>query len=119
MKILVTGSAGFIGFHLCSKLIKEKHSVLGIDNFNNYYDNSLKYDRIKKLISESKNIGVSFINQELDLKDNTKLNKFFKKYEPNYIVHLAAQAGVRYSITNPSIYLTSNLLGFGNILEIT
>ena len=117
MKILVTGAAGFIGFHMCSRLLKEKYSVLGIDNFNNYYDRSLKHNRIKELLTESENIGVSFTNHCIDLKEKSSLLDFFKKYKPDYVIHLAAQAGVRYSITNPSVYLTSNLLGFGNILE--
>ena len=67
MKILVTGAAGFIGFHLCSKLLKENYSVLGIDNFNNYYDKSLKHNRIKELFTESENIGASFANHCIDL----------------------------------------------------
>ena len=117
MKVLLTGSAGFIGFHLTKKLIEERIPVIGIDNFNNYYDNSLKYDRINKLFNLSKKFGTDFINHKIDIQDKESLEKIFIGTKPNYVIHLAAQAGVRYSLSNPSAYISSNIVGFANLLE--
>ena len=127
MTILVTGAAGFIGYHLCNKLLEQNKDVIGFDNLNNYYDVELKKDRLKQLnINASKNQGsFHFLKGDLTDKDNiTKLfnlasnPKFNKKVlEIKYVVHLAAQAGVRYSIENPAAYVQSNLLGFCNLIE--
>lgn len=111
MGVLITGSAGFIGFHL-AKIMSAKQKVLGIDNLNNYYSQKLKNDRIKLL---KKNKNFKFI--KLDISNFVKLDRIIKKNNITEIIHLAAQAGVRYSITNPRKYLTSNLVGYFNILE--
>ena len=125
MKILITGTAGFIGMHLALQLNKMGHEIVGLDNINSYYDTNLKYDRLKeqgflrvdiyynKLISGTK--GIQFI--ELDLQDAGNLQALFSKNAFDIIVNLAAQAGVRYSITNPKDYIDSNITGFFNILE--
>ena len=110
--ILVTGSAGFIGFHLSKRLLEEGFEVIGIDSMNEYYDVSLKDDRRRIL---SKYEDYSFY--KLDLIHRTGLSKIFKKHNFTHVVNLAAQAGVRYSITNPEAYMSSNLVAFLNILE--
>ena len=112
MKILVTGAAGFIGFNLSSRLLKEGHEVYGIDNLNDYYDVSLKK---KRLSIVEKQAGFKFILG--DLADREKIKNLFEAYSFDYVINLAAQAGVRYSIENPASYIDSNLVGFGNILE--
>ncbi len=114
MKVLVTGCAGFIGYHLVNRLILNKYNVVGIDNINNYYDIRLKKDRIKKLKENKK-----FTFYKVDLKNYKKLNQIIKNYRIKYIIHLAAQAGVRYSIENPKSYFDNNLMGFFNILELS
>ena len=114
--ILVTGGAGFIGFHLCKKLIESGYSVVGIDNLNSYYDVNLKKDRLNKLL-EVPNSKINFKFIKCDLENKDKLVSIFDEYSPNIVINLAAQAGVRYSLKNPSAYLNSNILGFGNILE--
>ena len=111
-KVLVTGAAGFIGFSLCKELSKKKYQCMGIDNFNNYYDLKLKLDR-KKLLK--KKYGVKIV--KLDLTNNKKLKYFFNHNKFDLVYHLAAQAGVRYSLKNPSSYIDSNLLGTFNLLE--
>jgi UDP-glucuronate 4-epimerase len=125
MKILVTGAAGFIGMHTSLKLISEGHQVIGIDNINAYYDTSLKYGRLKELgiikedILYNKQIDgkKNFSFLELDLTDAGGLMALFAKYQFEIVINLAAQAGVRYSITNPRDYIESNILGFFNLLE--
>ncbi len=117
MKVLVTGAAGFIGFHLSKKLIQRGDSVIGLDNLNSYYDKSLKTSRIDQLQIISKNNHNKFCLEEEDLQDSSCVKKLFTKYKPDAVVNLAAQAGVRYSIENPMAYIESNLVGFGNILE--
>lgn len=112
MKILVTGAAGFIGFNLSSRLLKDGHEVYGIDNLNDYYDVSLKK---KRLSIVEKQAGFKFILG--DLADREKIKNLFEAYSFDYVINLAAQAGVRYSIENPASYIDSNLVGFGNILE--
>ena len=117
MKILVTGSAGFIGFHLCKKLMENGNEVIGLDNFNSYYDVGLKKARLDELYKISKERNISFELIKEDLENKKAINESFKKYNPQRVVNLAAQAGVRYSIQNPSAYIQSNLVGFGNIIE--
>ena len=112
MKILITGSAGFIGSALCERFLKLDNTVLGLDNFNSYYEPTLKQDRIKKISVYSK-----FENMNLDISSRDQVSNIFKKFKPDIVLHMAAQAGVRYSIENPNSYIDSNLIGFGNILE--
>ena len=112
MKILVTGAAGFIGFHLCARYLKEGIEVIGIDNMNNYYSVQLKKDRLARLTSRT---GFSFY--QIDLSDKDKLENLFANENITHVVNLAAQAGVRYSIENPMAYVDSNIVGFANILE--
>ncbi len=115
--ILVTGVAGFIGFSLTKKLLLDGHNIVGIDNLNSYYDKSLKLSRLaelKKFIKKGLN---SFEFYEISIEDNKKINDLFNTYRFSKVIHLAAQAGVRYSISNPYAYFQSNLVGFGNILE--
>ena len=112
MKILITGSAGFIGFQLSLKLLQKGNTVIGVDNLNNYYDVSLKKNRNKILKKYTK-----YIFYKLDLKNKNQLNKVFKKHKIDCVINLAAQAGVRHSISNPEIYLTSNVIGYFNILN--
>ena len=112
MKILVSGSVGFIGYHACKLLLDNGHEVFGIDNLNDYYDINLKDHRLS-LLKNYKN----FIFYKIDIQDYSSLESLFKKHKFDYVLHLAAQAGVRYSIENPSIYIQSNISGFLNILE--
>lgn len=110
--VLITGSAGFIGFHLSKKLLAQGYQVVGLDNLNDYYDQRLKYDRLAILKSDQ---NFSFF--ETDLTNRKAINELFEKHRFPYVVNLAAQAGVRYSLVNPHAYLESNLHGFLNILE--
>lgn len=112
IRILITGAAGFIGFYLSSLLLDKNYEVIGIDNLNDYYDPKLKEDRLA-ILKQNNN----FIFYKVDLKEKMEVDKIFKTYRPDYVVNLAAQAGVRYSIKNPYAYLDSNLIGFMNILE--
>ena len=112
-KILITGAAGFIGYHLCKSLLEDGYEVLGIDNLNNYYDINLKRDRLKQLKHFK-----SFTFNKVDIADRESLTKSFQSFDPQKIVNLAAQAGVRYSIENPYHYMDSNLVGFLNIIEL-
>ena len=117
-RILVTGAAGFIGFHICKELIKAGNFVIGLDNLNNYYDVNLKKARLNELNKFHKNIKNShFIFIKSDLEDKRSLELIFKNNKPQKVINLAAQAGVRYSLRNPSTYITSNLVGFANLLE--
>jgi len=114
--IFITGAAGFIGFHLCKKLLNQGINVIGIDNLNDYYDVELKKKRLENLNEISlKNKNWKFIKADLINKDI--ILDIFKEYNPIKVVNLAAQAGVRYSLENPSAYINSNILGFANILE--
>ena len=117
MRILVTGSAGFIGFHLTKELLKRGIDVIGYDNLNEYYDPSLKAARLAELNKISSTRSIDFIFVKGDLENKELLRDTFKVYKPQKVVNLAAQAGVRYSIKNPSSYINSNLVGFGNILD--
>ena len=117
MQILITGSAGFIGFHLAMEFIKEGYDVIGIDNFNDYYSIDLKKARNDYLINFAKYHPGEFKNFKIDITDNISLRDLFESYEIKQVINLAAQAGVRYSIENPAKYIQSNIVGFGNILE--
>ena len=112
MKVLVTGAAGFIGMHVAKRLLERGDEVIGLDNLNDYYDPNLKSDR---LIELAKYTNFTFF--KVDIADATALNSLFARESPQRVINLAAQAGVRYSLTNPQPYLQSNLVGFGNILE--
>ena len=127
--ILVTGAAGFIGFHLCERLLKQGYRVVGLDNINNYYNVELKFGRLKELgidrseaeyfdtVVSSAVYGDQFQFIRLNLEDRDALPKLFKTYQFESVCNLAAQAGVRYSLENPEAYIDSNVSGFLNILE--
>lgn len=112
MHILVTGAAGFIGFHTCARFARLGHTVVGVDNFNDYYSPQLKRDRIQKIAALPE-----FTSYTLDLVDAEKLNALFAGERFTHVINLAAQAGVRYSLTNPQAYIQANIVGFANLLE--
>ncbi|MBL1140590.1 MAG: NAD-dependent epimerase [Proteobacteria bacterium] len=112
MKFLVTGAAGFIGFHTSRYLLNRGDTVIGIDNLNDYYDPSLKEARLSQLINQD-----NFKFHKEDIIDKEAIDNIFKSESPDYVIHLAAQAGVRYSLENPYAYIDSNVTGFMNILE--
>jgi len=112
MKILVTGAAGFIGFHTSKQLLELGYDVIGLDNLNNFYDINLKIDRLK-ILQKSK----SFTFHKNNLEDKGGIDRVFQENQPNRVIHLAAQAGVRYSIKHPEVYVQSNIIGTFNILE--
>jgi UDP-glucuronate 4-epimerase len=112
VKVLVTGSAGFIGSHVATKLLARGDSVVGIDNLNDYYDVALKQARLDRLVGETR-----FRNEKINIVDLSALRKVFERERPDRIVHLAAQAGVRYSLEHPQAYVDANITGFLNILE--
>ena len=112
MNILITGAAGFIGYSLAERLLTEGHLIYGIDNLNSYYDVSLKKDRLTRLY-----LSPNFTFQCLNIADRSEMAKLFQEHDFDCVVHLAAQAGVRYSLENPAAYIDSNLTGFANILE--
>ena len=128
MKILVTGAAGFIGYHLVKTLIKDNHEVIGLDNINDYYSTNLKFDRLKKL-GIYKNSAEDFLNLsnsklfqnfkfiKMNLEDRDNLPRLFKDQKFDVVCNLAAQAGVRFSLKKPETYVDSNIVGFLNILE--
>ena len=127
MKILVTGTAGFIGYHLCVKLLELGHEVIGYDNINDYYDVNLKYARLHELgineddVEDTKLVQSSTYPKhkfiKANLEDAQTLNNLFETEKFDAVCNLAAQAGVRYSIENPHAYISSNVVGFMNILE--
>jgi UDP-glucuronate 4-epimerase len=112
MSILVTGTAGFIGCETALKLLARDEDIIGVDNVNDYYDTQLKRDRIARLTPNA-----NYTHYEFCISDQQQLQRVFKNHKIDKVVHLAAQAGVRYSIENPQAYISSNLVGFGNILE--
>ncbi len=112
MKVLVTGTAGFIGNHLALRLLERGDEVIGVDNLNDYYDVNLKLARLDRIKNHS-----SYANIQADIADKEVLEKVFKQYKPQHVVNLAAQAGVGYSLENPHAYIDSNIVGFMNILE--
>ncbi|MGB2832886.1 MAG: NAD-dependent epimerase [Methylotenera sp.] len=115
MKVLVTGVAGFIGFHVSQALLARGDTVIGLDNLNDYYDVRLKEARLDNILSQVNAQNFHFIKQ--DVADMQALQNVFAEHQPQRVVHLAAQAGVRYSLQNPNAYVQSNLVGFANILE--
>ena len=119
MKILITGAAGFIGFHISKKLLEAGFEVIGLDNLNSYYDVKLKKARLKNLYLIKKSINSNFNFYKVNLESYKYLESIFKKHQPYTVIHLAAQAGVRYSIENPFAYIESNIVGFQNIIQLS
>lgn len=127
MKVFITGMAGFIGYHLAKRLMNDNYEIIGIDNINDYYSTQLKYDRLNKIGIDTENISYgkferSYLNSKikfikLDLGDKQNLLNLFSQEKFDFVVNLAAQAGVRYSLINPESYINSNIVGFLNILE--
>lgn len=117
MTILVTGAAGFIGYHLIERLLLQGKPVVGYDSLNHYYDPALKAARLARLHATAERTGSRFKFIQADLQDRAAVEAAFSTYQPKQVVNLAAQAGVRYSIENPSAYIQANLVGFGHILE--
>ena len=113
--VLVTGAAGFIGAAVCERLLARGERVVGIDNLNSYYDPALKQARLSRLEASAPTAAWRF--QRLELEDGSAIAELFARERPRLVIHLAAQAGVRYSLENPAVYLQSNLVGFGSILE--
>ena len=116
-KVIITGSAGFIGFHTALRFLKEGFEVQGIDNLNDYYDVSLKNYRLKQLEVSSLNKS-SWHFYKISIEDYKSLLKVFKEHKPHIVINLAAQAGVRYSLVDPNSYIQSNLVGFANIMDL-
>lgn len=112
MHILVTGAAGFIGYHLCDRLLAQGHTVVGLDNLNDYYDVQLKKDRLAQLEGRP---GFRFVLQ--DMAEREAMGALFAAEKFTHVINMAAQAGVRYSLINPMAYVDSNLVGFANLLE--
>ena len=112
MKTLITGAAGFIGMNCALRLLDRGDQVVGIDNLNDYYDVSLKKARLARLELHAK-----FSFCKIDISDRNAMADLFALYKPDRVIHLAAQAGVRYSLTNPHAYIDANLQGFMNVLE--
>ncbi len=115
VKVLLTGVAGFIGYHVALKLLARGDMVVGVDNLNNYYDVSLKQARLDSIATQTKAKNFSFV--KLDLAEQAATAKLFEIEKPDSVIHLAAQAGVRYSLENPHAYISSNIVAFTNILE--
>ncbi len=117
MNVLVTGAAGFIGARTCIKLIQENYNVMGIDNLNDYYDVQLKIHRLEEIKKINKFKKNNWQFEKASIEDEILIFELFEKFRPDVVIHLAAQAGVRYSLENPKSYIKSNLLGFFNIIE--
>lgn len=116
-KIILTGCAGFIGFHLCKKLLVNDYEIIGIDNLNSYYDINLKKARLEEIKNISKKKKLNWTFKLVDLTNKNDLDEIFDIYQPSLVIHLAAQAGVRFSISHPEEYINANLVGFFNIIE--
>ena len=116
MQVLVTGSAGFIGSALSIKFLNDGHNVIGIDNIDSYYSQDLKIDRLKNI--QKNKFNSNWLFTECDLNNKAKLENIFLENKPEVVINLAAQAGVRYSLENPSAYINSNILGFSNLIEL-
>ena len=116
MNYLVTGCAGFIGYHVAESILKKNKNskVIGLDNINDYYSVKLKKERIKIL-----NTNTKFKFYQIDLIKKKEIEKIYKKFKIHTVIHLAAQAGVRYSVINPSSYYESNIIGFTNIIDLS
>ena len=112
MKVLVTGAAGFIGSHVSQQLLDKGMQVVGLDNLNDYYSVQLKKDRLVNLLEHA-----AFEFVKIDVEDTSELSQLFEKHRFDKVIHLAAQAGVRYSLDNPMAYINANVVGFTNILE--
>ena len=112
MKVLLTGAAGFIGMHTTLKLLARGDEVLGVDSLNTYYDPALKQDRLTQLTTSD-----NFTFAQLDLSDALPTNALFEKFKPQRVIHLAAQPGVRYSLSHPQTCLQNNIMAFANVLE--
>ncbi len=119
MHVLITGSAGFIGFNLCKRLIQEEINISGLDNLNDYYSVSLKKARLNELNLLSIKSKSLYKFYKGDLEDQNTIEKIFQESNPDIVINLAAQAGVRYSLKNPLAYINSNIIGFTNLLEIS
>ena len=117
MNVLVTGAAGFIGFHVSKKLLERGDSVVGFDNMNDYYDPALKQARIDLLHQTAQQSAGQFDFIQANLADKTAVDQCFLQHQFDRVIHLAAQAGVRYSLENPMSYVESNIIGFTNIIE--
>lgn len=118
MKILVTGNAGFVGFHVCQKLLERGDIVVGLDNLNRYYDIDLKKSRLKILKKIAAKTKKKYFFFKIDISDREKIKKIFMKHKFDRVIHLAAQAGVRYSLENPEVYIKSNQVGFFNVIDL-
>ncbi|MCA0892695.1 NAD-dependent epimerase [Microbulbifer agarilyticus] len=118
MKYLITGNAGFIGFHVARTLMARGDEIVGIDNVNDYYETSLKEDRLRKLESTAQQHGAAYQFVRANIADRAALDRCFAEHEFDRVIHLAAQAGVRHSIEHPESYVESNLVGFANLLEV-
>ena len=116
--VLITGAAGFIGSFLVKKFLKSGYQVIGIDNINSYYDKNLKLKRLENIKEYSIKNNFRWLFHKINIEDKKNMSQIFLETKPQFVVNLAAQAGVRYSIVNPSSYVKSNLLGFSNILEL-
>jgi UDP-glucuronate 4-epimerase len=112
VSVLLTGAAGFIGFHVAQRLLADGQRVVGVDNLSDYYDPTLKEARLERLRPHA-----NFVFERADVSDRAAMPELFRQHRPTRVVHLAAQAGVRYSLQNPHAYIDANLVGFGNVLE--
>ena len=116
--ILITGAAGFIGYHISIRLIKEGFNIIGLDNLNNYYDVFLKKERLRKINDSAKGSKNIWQFLEGDIENNEFVEETFARFKPEIVINLAAQAGVRYSIKNPSTYINSNICQFKTVKSI-